>query len=185
MVDLTTTEESPRESLEARIQLLEDREAIRDLIRRYGLLCDQRRWDDLLELYDDDIERQLAGTLDESVRGKEVLRALLEAPALPRKDPSAPEAPPIDAILELDLKHMLSTELIRISDDGAKASAHVYYTMVVSRGDAADFERGVHDGHYEFTFKKHGDIWRFSRQVVTSNNATNPLFQMKEPEEAG
>ncbi len=183
MADLATTEESHPDSLEARISLLEDREAIRDLIRRYAVLCDQRRWDDLLDLYDDDIERQLAGTLDESVRGKEVLRSLLEAPALPRKDPSDPEAPPIDAILELDLKHMLSTELIRISDDGTEASAHVYYTMVVSRGSTRDFERGVHDGHYEFSFAKREDTWLFTRQVVTSNNATNPLFQAKEPQD--
>ena len=36
----------------------------------YGYLEDARRWDDMLALYTDDIERELAGSLTEIVRGK-------------------------------------------------------------------------------------------------------------------
>ena len=37
-------------TVEERVQVLEDREAIRGLIMAYGYLCDARRWDELLEI---------------------------------------------------------------------------------------------------------------------------------------
>jgi hypothetical protein len=176
-VDVLTLDDSSDGTLEERLERLEDRAAIRDLIMRYGWLCDQRRWDDLLELYTDDVERELAGTLDERVEGKEALRELLVAPALPRKSSSDPGAPPVDRILELELKHMIATEVVKILPGGDEAVAQVYYTMVVTRGQGEEFQRGVHDGTYEFHFVKRDGRWLFRRQIIASNNATNPLFQ--------
>ena len=61
--------------LEARVARAEARQQIRDLIMVYGYLEDARRWDDMLALYTDDIERVLAGSLVETVQGKAALPA--------------------------------------------------------------------------------------------------------------
>src|SRR3954463_1101203 len=74
-----------RTSLDERIQLLEDHRQLHDLVLTYGWLCDARRWDELLDLYTDDFERFLVGTLEEHLVGKEVLRQRYIAPVLPRK----------------------------------------------------------------------------------------------------
>lgn len=49
---------------------------------RYGYLEDARRWDDMLALYTDDIERVLAGSLVERVQGKAALRERLFRPEM-------------------------------------------------------------------------------------------------------
>jgi len=76
LLEVVQRPERPRATPEERLQALEDRSAIRALIMAYGYLCDARRWDDLLALYTDDIERVLAGSLTERVRGKAALRQL-------------------------------------------------------------------------------------------------------------
>ena len=75
-------QEPRRGAVAERVQVLEDRHAVRDLIMTCGYLRDARRWDDLLDLYTDDIERILAGSLEERVQGKAALRAKLVAPTL-------------------------------------------------------------------------------------------------------
>src|SRR3990170_9147802 len=84
VLDVVRRPESPRESLEARVTLLEDHRQIADLVMMYGWLCDARLWDELLDLYTDDFERFLLGTLDEHLVGKEALRSAYERPGLPR-----------------------------------------------------------------------------------------------------
>ena len=74
MLAVVHRSERPRTSIDERVQALEDRDEIRGLIMTYGYLCDARRWDDLLALYTDDIERVLAGSLVERVQGKPALR---------------------------------------------------------------------------------------------------------------
>ena len=84
IIEIFQKPEPVRSTLEERVQAIEDREAIRQVLIGYGYLCDARRWDELLEHYTDDIERVLGGTLTERVKGKEALRKLYVAPALPQ-----------------------------------------------------------------------------------------------------
>jgi SnoaL-like protein len=163
----TTTDE--------RVTALEDREAIRDLICRYGLLCDARRWDELLELYTDDFERELAGTLSEFARGKERLRELYERPELPRPDGASSEAPPAAVLTTQAVRHLITDPAIRLTAPD-EATAVARYALVAEREDADGYRRGMHEGSYIFTFRK-DDRWRFATMVVFSNNARNPLFQ--------
>lgn len=172
--------ERPRTTTEDRLEAIEDREAIRGLIMTYGYLCDARRWDDLLELYTDDIERVLAGSLIERVQGKPALRDKLVAPTLERRSGDARARSP-NELEELGLRHLMASDIIRLGDDAVTATAAVQYQMVATAEDDDGFRRGAHEGSYVFEFRKDGGGWRFCRQFIVSDNAHNPMFRRDAP----
>lgn len=176
LLEVVQRPERERETTEERVQALADREEIRDLIMAYGYLCDARRWDDLLALYTDDIERVLAGTLTERVRGKAALREKLVAPTLERSGGGGGPPPPA-RLEQLELRHLMASEVVRLGDDGLTATAAVQYQMVATSDDERGFRRGAHEGSYVFDFRKVDGRWRFSRQFIVSDNAHNPMFQ--------
>jgi len=161
----------------ARLRALEDKAAIHERIVEYGLLCDARDWDSLLDRYTDDIERTLAGTLTEHVVGKPALRAKLEAPTLQRSTSGAKPAPAPDALLALQFRHLMANEVIRLQGDGDEAVAAVQYSLVATRDDGRQPERGVHEGSYIFGFRRCEGSWLFRSQRIFSDNARNPMFQ--------
>jgi hypothetical protein len=177
LLDVVRTPERPREDLEGRIAVLEDQRRITELVLTYGWLCDARRWDELLELYTDDFERFLVGTLEEHLVGKEVLRERYLAPVLPRKGDGA-GPPPAAQINAYEIRHMIHPPVVRVSDDGDEATAAATYSIVATSGDGPDFRRGEHEGGYIFGFRREPHSgWRFCRMIVISENARNPLFQ--------
>lgn len=173
ILDVYRRPERRRETVEERLQAVEDRQAARELLMAYGYLCDARRWDELLELYTDDVERVLAGTLEERLRGKEALRQVYEAPVLPRADG---EAPPASEINTYELRHLIVGDIVRLSDDGQQAWVAASYSLVASTGDGADFLRAAHEGGYIFELRKVDGRWLVARMTVFSENARNPLF---------
>lgn len=179
LLEVVTRAERPRTTPDERLQALEDRQAIRDLIVKYGYLCDARRWDELLALYTDDIERVLGGSLVEQVKGKANLRDKLVAPTLAHRAGDG-GAPPVSHLERLELRHLMASDVIRLSDDGATATAAVQYTMVATSEDERGFRRGAHEGSYVFEFRKDDGTWKFCRQLVVSDNAHNPMFR-REP----
>ena len=176
VLDVVRRPESPRESLEARVTLLEDHRQIADLVMMYGWLCDARLWDELLDLYTDDFERFLLGTLDEHLVGKEALRSAYERPVLPRTGGKGglsrdlrPEA--------LEIRHMIHPPVIRVSDSGDHAIVAAVYGMVVTSGDGPTTRRGEHEGGYIFELRRVPEVgWRFCKMSVISENARNPMF---------
>ena len=82
ILDVARRTERPRTTVEERVDAIEARRTIHDLVMLYGWLCDARLWDELLDHYTDDFERTLLGTLDEHVKGKEAIRPLYVAPQL-------------------------------------------------------------------------------------------------------
>ena len=171
--------EAPCANAEERLRALEDERAIRDLIHRYGYLCDARRWDELLELYTDDIERTLGGTLREHVKGKPALRAKLVAPTLERKRAGDAAAPPPDRLLALSFRHLMASEVVRRTSPD-EATAVVQYTLVATCDDGREPSRGAHEGSYIFRFRRGPDgRWRFCAQTIFSDNARNPMFQAR------
>jgi hypothetical protein len=127
-------------TLEDRVAALEDRDAIRELIMAYGYLEDERRWDEMLELYTDDIERVLAGSLVETVRGKAALRDRLVNPVMQAKSGAA--AASRSRVEQLGLRHLMAAEVIRLGPDRSTATATLHYTLVATRDDASGFARG-------------------------------------------
>ena len=161
--------------LEARVARAEARQQIRDLIMVYGYLEDARRWDDMLALYTDDIERVLAGSLVETVQGKAALRARLVDPVMAAKSGAA--AAPRTEVERLGLRHLMFGEVIRIADDGTRATATLQYILVATRDGADGQRRGSHEGSYVFDFRRIDGEWRFCRQLIVTNNAHNPMFR--------
>ena len=183
ILDVTRMKERPRESLEERVQLLEDHRTLTDLVMRYGWLCDARQWDELLELYTDDIERVLTGSLEEHVQGKEALRQLYLRPVLPVKHGGDGPRERLDASAtqgQLSARHLISHHVTRVSDDGREAWSAVQYSLVLERTHGDDHERGVHEGAYLFRFLKQDGRWKVRKLTVIANSARNPLNRRKE-----
>jgi hypothetical protein len=176
LLEVVRLPERQRTTLEERVQLIEDRRRITDLVLAYGWLCDSRRWDELLDLYTDDFERVLLGTLDEHVKGKDALRELYVRPALPRKGGQG-GPPPAEVINAYEIRHMIHPPVVRISDSGDEATVAAVYSIVATSGDGAELRRGEHEGAYLFEFRREPDHgWRFCKMTVISENARNPLF---------
>jgi hypothetical protein len=174
LLDVVRTPERSRATIEDRLRLLEDQRRIADLIMYYGWLCDARRWDELLELYTDDFERSLLGTLEEHLVGKETLREVYERPVLPRKGGRGGLSIQPTA---LEIRHLIHPPVIRIADDNDHATAVAVYSMAVTSGDGPDLRRGMHEGGYVFEFRREPEFgWRFAKMSVISENARNPLF---------
>lgn len=173
---LAPREERPRASLEERIQLLEDRQLIQAMIDEYGFCCDARWWDRLQELYAEGIEREIMGTLAETVRGREQLIELHRNPVLPRAAGIDTVRVDLTRFQDREIRHLISTRIVRVSDDGQAAWALAYYQMAVVGREDGVWKRGEHDGTYVFTFTKATGRWQFSQHLVWSNNAVNPMF---------
>ncbi len=163
---------APRD-IQERIRLIEDRLEIEQLIHRYGYLCDFRLWDELMDLYTDDIERVLAGTLVERVKGKDELRPKYEHLPLPNKDGNGP--PPAEQLNSYEIKHLITGIVTDVRGDEASAVAR--YTISAQGVIDGELRRGSHDGSYEFRFRRTAEGWRFCYMLVVSGNAGNPMFQ--------
>ena len=157
-----------------RVARLEDRERIHDLVMAYGYLEDARRWDDMLALYTDDIERELAGSLTEVVRGKAELRDRLVTPVMEAK--SGRVAASRTQVEQLGLRHLIFGVTIEVAADRSMARASAQYILVATRDGERGFERGSHEGSYEFQFRRVDGVWKFARQLIVTNNAHNPMF---------
>lgn len=173
---LAPREERPRPTLEERIQLLEDRWTIERMIDEYGLCCDARRCDRLEELYAEDIEREIMGTLAETVRGRDQLIERHRNPVLPRAEGIDTVKVDLTTFQRLEIRHLISTRIVRISDDNQTAWALAYYQMAVVGQKDGEWRRGEHEGTYVFTFTRKAGRWQFARHLVWSNNAVNPMF---------
>ncbi len=163
-------------TVEERLRAVEDREAIRQVLVGYGFLCDARRWDQLLEYYTDDIVRVLGGTLEERVEGKEELRKLYVAPALPHAGDG--EAPPAEQLNTYELRHLITADFVRLDDDVNRGWVAASYSLVASTEQPDGFRRGQHEGGYIFEMRRCDDgRWRVCKMTVFSENTRNPLFQ--------
>jgi ketosteroid isomerase-like protein len=154
-------------TFEERVARLEAKEAIHDVMMRYGHFSDARDTEGVLALYTDDVERVLIGTLDERVRGKDTLRELYRNPVLPTKDGrSLGEASRYKRGRKTTVRHMFAAPLIRLSDDGDEGWLTSYFTLVRSVASDEGFERHVHEGTYTFTFVRTDEGWKISKMVV-------------------
>jgi hypothetical protein len=106
------------------------------------------------------------------------LRNLYESPVLPVRDDNG--AQPRSRLQsptggERSARHLISTNVVRVSDDGTEAWASAQYSLVLTILDGDHFERGEHEGAYVFGFRKEHGTWKCSKLVVIANSLFNPL----------
>lgn len=138
------------DALEARVQRLEDTEAIRELLRDYGRHLDRRDIDAWAALFAEDGE--WLGGLGRA-RGHEALRGML-ADALPPGPPAPGEGG----------HHLFADQ--RVEVDGNRATAHsrwVFITATEGRPALAML------GAYDDELVRVDGRWLFLRRVVTTD----------------
>jgi hypothetical protein len=139
----------------ARLAELEDREAIRLVIRDYGRLLDERKFDEFGQLFADD-GVYVAGT---TTRGPaaiaESLRRIMTANALGLAEPNF---------------HVLFNERIELQGDKAHATSQSFF--VAPGADGAP--RIVLMASYDDQFVRTALGWRFASRVVHGNMAPRP-----------
>ena len=174
--ELAPLHERPRQTLEEKLDFVADKQRIQEMINEYAFACDSRRWDVLQELYDENIERIMTGTLNETVQGRDKLIGLHANPALPRAQGVEMEKRDLSKIKGLEIRHLIGTLMVRISDDNHRAWALCHYQMALTGQENDAWEHGLHEGTYLFSFSKGTGQWRFTQHLIWTNNAANPMF---------
>jgi hypothetical protein len=170
--------ERPRTTLEDRLAAFEDKERIRDLIMAYAFLCDADMHDELYDRYTDDMERHLGGTLTEVVKGKEAVRHRHEHPVLERKPGMpGPATQPAGMRAKVKPRHLMSTAVVKLSDDSTEAWASVYFALASLKDrDDGTTTRGIHEGGYLFGFRKVAGDWKIAKLMVFTEIAHDVNF---------
>jgi hypothetical protein len=174
--ELAPRHERNRMTLDEKLQLVIDKQRIVEMINEYAFACDSRQWDVLEELYDETIERVMTGTLNETVQGRAKLISLHANPALPRAEGVEMEKRDLTKIKGLEIRHLVATQMVRVSNDNQKAWALCHYQMALVGQENDVWEHGLHEGTYLFSFLKTDGQWRFTQHLIWTNNAANPMF---------
>ena len=144
------------EDLAKRVQLLEDREAIRDLILAYGAAHDGRDYRTFASLFARDGE--WVGGLG-TAKGPEAIFELMNRTIghNPRPEGSG-------------TFHLMTNERIRI--DGDSASARTQWLYLAPGDDRAP--RMVYLGHYDDQFVREDGQWKFLRREAPLDIPATP-----------
>lgn len=162
---------SDKSSLEARLQAVEDRQAIEQLMAGdYPIALDSRNWKAYAALFTDDGEL-VQGT--QVTKGPAAIEELFSRPRPPRpprtppadapagQAPAAPAGPPIT-------KHVVTNMDIKI--DGDRAVAHAYWQTVSTRGTTTVIAGA---GHYNDVLKRDKGKWKFQHREIVNPLRTN------------
>ena len=140
----------------ARLSELEDREAIRLVLRDYGRLLDERHFDEFGQLFAQDGEYVSAGT---TTRGPaaiaDSLRRIMTGNSLGLAEPNF---------------HVLFNERIEIHGDQAEATSQSFF--VAPGADGAP--QLIMMASYDDRFVRTPNGWRFARRVVHGNMVLRP-----------
>jgi uncharacterized protein (TIGR02246 family) len=135
-------------SVEARLQALEDREAIRELLFEYRRALDEKDFDAYADLFGDDGEFVTDGR---SVRGRSEILAMLA-------DLQAAGALSLEAG---DDRHLVANVEIRV--DGDRATARSTWVYLTREGEGPNLAMV---GHYEDELRRTAAGWRFARRAA-------------------
>jgi SnoaL-like domain len=139
----------------ARLAALEDREAIRLVLREYGRLLDERRFDEFGQLFAEDGEYVAGATTRGPKAIADGLRRTFAGNSLGLAEPNF---------------HVLFNERITLA--GAKAVASSQSFFVAPGADGAP--RIVMMASYEDELVKTANGWRFAKRVVRGNLSPRP-----------
>lgn len=152
---LSVAQSAQSRSQAARLAALEDREAIRLLLRDYGRLLDERRFDEFGQLFAENGEYVAGPTTRGPKAIAEALRRTFAGNSLGLAEPNF---------------HVLFNERITLA--GAKAIATSQSFFVAPGADGAP--RLVLMASYEDELVKTAAGWRFAKRVVKGNMSPRP-----------
>lgn len=148
-------------SVEQSLQLIEDRQAIEQLMMGdYPLALDSRNWKAYAALFTRDGELVQGSTV---TKGPAAIEELFSRPR-PRRTPpagtssedAAPAGPPIT-------KHVVTNLSLQI--DGDRATAKAYWQTISTRGTNTVVAAA---GHYEDILKRENGQWKFLRREIVN-----------------
>jgi 3-phenylpropionate/cinnamic acid dioxygenase small subunit len=139
------------DELAARVQQLEDREEIRELLLAYGRALDSRDFIAFSELFAEE-EGEWIGGLG-AAKGRQAIFDLMDKSIGHNRPRTGPPS-----------YHVFSNEQITV--DGDSASATTKWIFVMQNDETSP--RWVYLGHYDDTFVRESGRWRFlKRQAFT------------------
>lgn len=134
------------ESLQARLQLLEDKDALTTLLNRYCNTADDHQWDDFAKCFLPD------GVLGFEKWGDIVGRDKIAAMAGGAEDRFQ------------GLQHSMTN--LQFTIDGNDASARCYLWFAATMNVSDPHEYHAFGGHYRFNFKRTSEGWRIARMQL-------------------
>jgi SnoaL-like domain len=141
-----------------RLGLVEDRDAIVNLQRIYGFYLDKALFNELIDLFTDDV------SLEYSRRG--VYLGKEKAKKLMKMMPGG-ETGLGDGMLQ---NHIQLQGVVHVAPDGKTAKGR--WRAFIMMGDAAKGTADWQEGIYENEYRKEGGVWKISKvQYITNVNA--------------
>lgn len=138
------------------------REQIRDLVARYNASGDSGRFDEVMELFWDDAEMEIAGADGPDVRrGADEIRSIFTGTAARWSEPGAARQPGRGH----HVRHCVATLVIDV-DDRTHARGYCYYQVLMPHG--LD-----HWGRYFDRYEERDGEWRFARRRVTRDGSVD------------
>jgi len=138
-----------RESLESRLQKLEDREEIRQLLKDYGRFLDQRDFASFSQLFAEKDGEWIGGM--GKAKGPQAIRKLMEDTI--GKNTEKISAPNF---------HLFTNEIIHVNGD--QAAATTKWIFVVQ--SQTNTPQPLYLGHYEDSLIRENGRWKFLRRTV-------------------
>ena len=139
-------------SVEARLQRLEDQEAIRELIVEYGHMVDTRNWPGFANLFAEDGE-WVGGMGD--AKGRATIQKMME-------DTMGSGAPKLPGTGNGPNLHIFTNEVIKV--DGDTATGVTKWMFVVT--DDQNHPKPFYLGHYDDKFVRVNGEWKFQRRAA-------------------
>jgi 3-phenylpropionate/cinnamic acid dioxygenase small subunit len=140
-------------SVESRLQRLEDREEIHQLLMDYGRYLDERDFASFSALFAEEGGEWIGGM--GKAKGPKSIRKLMEDTI--GSDTTGKGGGPN--------RHLFTNETIRVSGNEASATTKWIFLVQNSSRQPQPF----YVGHYDDTFVRENGRWKFSKRVVTSD----------------
>ena len=150
--ELTAQVAHDQRFVEARLQELDAREQIRQLMHRYGRYLDERDFSAFADLFTETDSEYVSG--GQTARGAEAIAGMLEE--IITANPSGLGSPNF---------HVFFNEIIEVNGDEATAFSQSAFVVPDDKGDP----RMVFLASYDDIFVKQNGVWKFKRRVVKGN----------------
>ena len=161
--NITAVSAEKSKDIMSRLQLLEDREEIRQLLKDYGAYLDRRDFASFSQLFAEKEGEWIGGF--GKAKSAQGIRKFMEDNLGKAPEKPSPSPPPASA-------HLFSNEIIKVDGDHASATTKWMFWV---QGDAKR-PQPIYLGHYEDTLLREGGRWKFLRRVVYSDiPPDNPL----------